>query len=141
MDRKTLEERLREAEATTMSGQWRALADQITELWRLIVLEMSGTYRVKGEKKMGYKTDKRTREEMATLQLGHVQNYIKLRDRAKELLKEAGAFRADKIVRGSGIGSHDSYQLMGWLDTLVEQGVVKEITPKDSAGQFRVFTH
>lgn len=64
------------------------------------------------------------------------REFLKVRDRAKHLLDEAGAFMmfaALKDVSGS------AWELRAYLDRLVELGEIREITNVDYMGQNRVF--
>jgi len=62
--------------------------------------------------------------------------FLKIRDRAKMLLKEAGAFSMFCVLKDtSGI----RWEAQACVDRLVELGEIREITPLDVAGQDRVF--
>ena len=62
--------------------------------------------------------------------------FIAIRDKAKGLLKVAGAFMLIHVISGV---SGDSFTMFACVDRLVELGEIKEITTKDTPGQFRVF--
>lgn len=64
------------------------------------------------------------------------REFLKVRDRAKVLLKAGGAFMlfsATKDILGG------TWKQMAYVDRLVELGEIKEITTGDVAGQDRVF--
>ncbi len=61
--------------------------------------------------------------------------FLKVRDRVKYLLKEAGAFMMFSALKDI---SGDSWQMMAYVDRLVELKEIKEIT-SNVAGQHRVF--
>lgn len=64
--------------------------------------------------------------------------FIKVRDRAQSLLREAGAFRMGIVLDGL---SGDAWQLLACVDRLVELGEIHECThPNLQAGQNRIFT-
>lgn len=64
--------------------------------------------------------------------------FLKIRDRSKALLAEAGAFTMGNVIRGTGGGS--SWQMLACVDRLVELGEIREVTKEaDVAGQHRVF--
>lgn len=68
------------------------------------------------------------------------QLFLKIRDRAKRLLRDAGAFRLQEcIVDCAG----DSWKMIACVDRLVELGEIIELTPHPKVhywGQNRVFT-
>jgi len=53
--------------------------------------------------------------------------------KARNLLQEAGAVRADKLITG------DAWLSLACLDYLVEKEVLLEITNSDAMGQHRIF--
>ena len=63
--------------------------------------------------------------------------FLKIRDNAKRLLREAGAFTLGSAIQAASSGS--SWQMIACVDRLVELGEIREITGDDVAGQFRVF--
>ena len=63
-------------------------------------------------------------------------SFLKVRDAAKRLLEEAGAFKMYCVLKGI---SGDSWELMSYVDRLVELGEIREITGEEVAGQYRVF--
>lgn len=64
------------------------------------------------------------------------RQFLAIRDRAKYLLKEAGAFRLDEVLKGA---TGSSWTHIACVDRLVELGEVVELK-RDCWGQFRVFT-
>lgn len=62
--------------------------------------------------------------------------FIKIRDRAKHLLKEAGAIKMWPLLSGM---SGDTWELMAYVDRLVELKEIREISSANCAGQDRVF--
>ena len=62
--------------------------------------------------------------------------FLKVRDAAHALIKQAGAFRFDH-VRVEGV--HYSWDMLAAIDRLVELGELVEL-PRQCWGQFRVFT-
>ena len=63
---------------------------------------------------------------------------LKIRDKVKELLTEAGAFTMEKAISGQG-GS--SWMCLACIDYLVEKEEIREVTALGScAGQNRIFT-
>lgn len=68
-----------------------------------------------------------------------VDTLMRMRDKARALLKEAGAVRADKIMDAAGpVGS---WTMMAALDYMVEKGELRRVSAKgDTWGQHQVFT-
>ena len=64
------------------------------------------------------------------------REFLKVRDRAHKLLKEAGAFMMSSALKNV---SGDSWLMMAYVDRLVELGEIREITDSRVAGQHRVF--
>jgi hypothetical protein len=64
------------------------------------------------------------------------RNLLKVRDMARHLLKEAGAFMMFSALKDIG---GDSWEMMAYVDRLVELGEICEITEAGVAGQNRVF--
>lgn len=64
------------------------------------------------------------------------RRFLKVRDEAKSLLKDAGAF---KILAPLKDLSGDIWELMAHIDRMVELGEIREITGPNVAGQDRVF--
>lgn len=62
------------------------------------------------------------------------EGFLKTRDRVKELLATAGAFRFQEAMMAGG-----SWQQIARIDRLVELGEIREITGSGVAGQHRVF--
>jgi hypothetical protein len=61
--------------------------------------------------------------------------FLQVRDRAKHLLKESGAFKMFPLLNCI---SGDMWEMMAYVDRLVELGEIREIT-MSAAGQDRVF--
>lgn len=61
------------------------------------------------------------------------RHFLKIRDNAKELLTQAGAFKVDKVISG------DSWFCLACVDRLVELDELEELTGSAVAGQDRVF--
>ena len=64
------------------------------------------------------------------------EEFIKVRDRAKRLLNEAGAFKMFSALEDV---SGDVWTMMAYVDRLVELGEIREITNGNVSGQDRVF--
>ena len=64
------------------------------------------------------------------------ENFIKVRDRVRSLLAEAGAFM---MFSGLKDITGDTWEMMANIDRLVELNEIKEITNSGVAGQHRVF--
>lgn len=64
------------------------------------------------------------------------REFILVRDRAHKLLAMAGAFMMFSALTDV---SGDSWQMMAYVDRMVELGEIREITPPGVAGQNRVF--
>lgn len=65
--------------------------------------------------------------------------FFGIREQCKKLLKESGAFTAEKAMSGQH-GS--SWTMLAVLDYLVEKGEIKRVTEVGkTAGQYQVFTH
>ncbi len=63
--------------------------------------------------------------------------FLKIRDRAKALIKSAGVARLDKMIAGC---TGDSWDMLACADRLVEIGDLHEIpNVMSGAGQHRVF--
>jgi hypothetical protein len=67
----------------------------------------------------------------------HQADFLAIRDRVRKLLREAGAVRMQEIMKEAGAG--DSFVTLACVDRLVELKEIKELTRKETAGQFRVF--
>lgn len=68
---------------------------------------------------------------------GQVQ-FLKIRDKANELIASAGCVRMDKAIAGA---CGDSWQQLACLDRMVELREIVEVTrPGTCAAQFRIFT-
>lgn len=66
-----------------------------------------------------------------------VEMLTKMRDRAKALLAEAGAVRADKIM---AVATGSSWTMMAALDYMVEKGDLRRVTAQgETWGQHQVF--
>ncbi len=64
--------------------------------------------------------------------------FLAIRDAARALLKEAGAFRAQELLNKARTGG-DSFQQQACIDRLVELGEIVELK-RECMGQYRVFT-
>ena len=64
------------------------------------------------------------------------RTFLKVRDKANQLLNEAGAFEMFKSLKGV---TGDTWTMMAYIDRLVELGEIREITGPNVAGQNRVF--
>ena len=64
------------------------------------------------------------------------REFLKARDQASKLLKEAGAFMIFSALKGI---DGDTWRQMAYIDRLVELGEIREITGPNVAGQHRVF--
>ena len=62
---------------------------------------------------------------------------LQARDKIKELLATAGAFRADKIIN---LCKGDSWTILAIIDRMVEIKELMELTGPKTWGQYRVFT-
>lgn len=62
------------------------------------------------------------------------RKFLEVRDKAKELLKLAGAFRMQEVM-----GTGDSLVSLACVDRLVELGEICEVTHEKVAAQHRVF--
>jgi hypothetical protein len=64
--------------------------------------------------------------------------FLKMYDRAKQLISVAGAARLAEIMSKA---TGDSFLILACMDRMVEMGVLKEATdPKTVWGQDRIFT-
>lgn len=66
------------------------------------------------------------------------RQFLKIRDRVKELIETAGAVRMQEAALSGFTGS--SWQLIACVDRMVELGEIKEISRPGCVGQDRVFT-
>ena len=67
------------------------------------------------------------------------RTFLQIRDRAKYLLKEAGAFRMDEVISKS---TGDSWLMLACVDRMVELGEITECVHKNHpCGQNRIFTN
>jgi len=64
------------------------------------------------------------------------REFLKVRDRVKKLLDEAGAFMILAALKDI---SGEAWTMMAYVDRLVELGEIREITSANVAGQNRVF--
>ncbi|HUX16769.1 MAG TPA: hypothetical protein VMW52_09880 [Phycisphaerae bacterium] len=64
--------------------------------------------------------------------------FLRIRDRAHELILAAGAARMQEIIRGN---SGELWEMLACVDRLVELGELREITllPQPGPMQYRVF--
>lgn len=65
--------------------------------------------------------------------------FLRIRDHVQDLLTRAGAVRMDCATHPPGRGSSDSWDAIACVDRLVELKELREITPKDTIGQHRIF--
>lgn len=63
--------------------------------------------------------------------------FIKIRDKAHHLLKEAGAFRQQEVI--SDCGGGESWTMIACVDRLVELGEIVEV-PRNCWSQYKVYT-
>lgn len=63
--------------------------------------------------------------------------FLKFRDTTNRLLNVAGAARMDKMMVGL---TGSSWTMTACADRMVELGELVEISPPNSAGQYRMFT-
>lgn len=63
--------------------------------------------------------------------------FLKIRDKAQELLKVAGAVMSGNLIACT---TGDTWNMLACIDRLVELGELREISPLNCAGQHRVFT-
>jgi hypothetical protein len=65
--------------------------------------------------------------------------FLKIRDKANELLNTAGAFRMQEVMTGYGSGS--TWDMLACVDRMVELGEIREVSgPGYVPGQYRIFT-
>ena len=65
--------------------------------------------------------------------------FLRIYDSARDLIKTAGAVRADKLIMAAG--TCDTWDVLACIDRLVELGEIVEVKNTVSeAGQFRLFT-
>lgn len=64
--------------------------------------------------------------------------FLRVRDHVNALLKESGAVRMDKAMRGAGGG--DTWDQLACVDRMVELGELWEVPQDNPAGQHRIFT-
>ena len=65
------------------------------------------------------------------------RTFLKVRDKAKKLLEDAGAVKSSHLMCVSG--ANDAWEMLACMDRLVELGELREITGPDTWGQERVF--
>ena len=66
-----------------------------------------------------------------------LKSFVKFRDKALELLKHAGAFRALELMNCTN-GWADTEVFNQWLDLLVDFGDV-DVIPRESWGQYKIY--
>lgn len=66
--------------------------------------------------------------------------FCKVRDKVKELLAIAGAFRMQELYKKIHIAP-DTWTMHACVNRLIEWGEIKEITDNRVAGQHRIFTY
>lgn len=88
---------------------------------------------------MGYDYYGESRDKLFTDEGQRV--FLQVRDKAKHLLKIAGAFREEEVL--TGIANVDSsWQLLACVDRMIELGEILECkNPRSSAEQHRVFVN
>lgn len=64
------------------------------------------------------------------------RDFLKVRDNVNKLLDQAGAVRMDKAF---GVVGGDSWNMLAYVDRMVELGEIREITGANVSGQHRVF--
>lgn len=64
------------------------------------------------------------------------RTFLKIRDKSKRLIAEAGACTSGALITDIG---GDSWHMLACIDRLVELGELREITGACVAGQRRVF--
>lgn len=64
------------------------------------------------------------------------RQFLSIRDKIGELLREAGAVRMQEAIQHE-VGS--SWDMLACVDRLVELGELKELMQPNISGQFRVF--
>lgn len=62
--------------------------------------------------------------------------FLQIRDRVQSLLSQASAARMQEIVQKI---SGDSWSMLACVDRLVELNELRELTPDNVPGQYRVF--
>lgn len=62
--------------------------------------------------------------------------FLKIRDHAQRLLKEAGAVRLSEMIRPC---SGDGWQMLACVDRLVELGEIREVVQPDPVAHHRIF--
>ncbi len=64
--------------------------------------------------------------------------YVAIRDRAKVLLRDSGAFTMGAVIRAASSG--ESWVMLACVDRMVDIGEIREVTKgMNVAGQNRVF--
>ena len=63
--------------------------------------------------------------------------FLKIRDNVNALLEKSGAVRMDKAIN---VATGDTWLMLACVDRMVELGALREITGKNVAGQYRIFT-
>lgn len=65
--------------------------------------------------------------------------FLAIRDKSKQLLKQAGCFRMGNVISGQ---TGDSWKMLACVDRLVEIGEIREIKQECTvAGQHRIFVN
>lgn len=64
-------------------------------------------------------------------------DFLRVRDRVKELLEIAGAFKITKVWNVISCG--DTWEMMAYVDRLVELGEIREVSQPGCSGQDRIF--
>lgn len=63
--------------------------------------------------------------------------FLRVRDKAKELLTTAGAFRMHELLSGCAVG--DSWHGIACVDRLVELREIREVEQESCATQHRIY--
>jgi len=67
------------------------------------------------------------------------RNLLKVRDAANECFEQAGAFMMFSVLGGIANTAADTWEMMSYVDRLVELGEIREVTGPSVMGQHRVF--
>lgn len=65
------------------------------------------------------------------------REFIKVRDNAKSMLEQTGAFMGYTPFKGASVG--DTFMMSAMLDRMIELGDLFEVTGPDVWGQHRIF--
>lgn len=65
--------------------------------------------------------------------------FLSIRDKSKQLLKQAGCFTMGSVISGQ---TGDSWNMLACVDRLVELGEIREVKQEGAvAGQHRIFVN